>query len=68
VNAAPEIVALEMLTAEVPVLVKFTVCVPVTPTAMLPKLRLVEPGVSTPAPGVDAPGLEGCPSPALLTV
>ena len=58
-----------MLTAAVPVLVRLTVCVPVIPTDMLPKLRLVEPGVSTPAPGVDEAGLEeGCPSAALLTV
>jgi hypothetical protein len=41
VKAAPKIVAVEMLTAALPVLLKFTVCVPTLPTATLPKLRLV---------------------------
>jgi hypothetical protein len=51
-DAAPEdIVAVEMLTAAVPVLVRLTLCAPVPPTATLPKLRLVELAESTPVPG-----------------
>jgi hypothetical protein len=51
-NAAPEeIVAVEMLTAAVPVLVKLTLCVPAPPTAVSPKRRLVEPAESTPELG-----------------
>ena len=69
VNAAPEdIDAVEMLTAAVPILVKLTVCVPVLPTAMLPKLRLVEVGESTPAPGSAPPGAAGCPIALALIV
>ena len=57
--APPEIVAFEILTAAVPVLVKLTLCVPTPPTAISPKLRLAEPGVSTPAPGAAVLGFEG---------
>jgi hypothetical protein len=51
VNAAPKIVAVEMLTAAVPVLLKLTVCVPTLPTATLPKLRLVVTVESVPEVG-----------------
>jgi hypothetical protein len=51
VKAAPVIAAWEMLTVAVPVFVNVRLCVPVLPTATLPKLRLVEVADSTPAPG-----------------
>ena len=51
VKAAPVITAEAMFTVAVPVFVTVTLCVPVLPTAMLPKLMLVEPADSTPALG-----------------
>jgi hypothetical protein len=51
VNAAPEIVAALMFTVAVPVFVTLTLCVPLLPTATLPKLTLVEPADNTPAGG-----------------
>lgn len=50
-NAAPVITAAVMFTALVPVFVTVTLCVPVLPTATLPKLMFVELADSTPAPG-----------------
>jgi hypothetical protein len=56
-DAVPvEIVAVEMLTAAVPVLVRLTLWVPAPPTAMLPKLRLAELAESTPVPGFTLAG------------
>ncbi len=49
-KAAPVIAAWERLTVAVPVFVSVTLCVPVLPTATLPKLTLVELADSTPAP------------------
>jgi hypothetical protein len=51
-NPAPVIVACEMVTVAVPVLVTVKLCVVVFPTATLPKLRLAPLAESTPAPEV----------------
>ena len=61
-KTAPVIAAAEILTVAVPVFVRVTVCVPVLPTATFPKLTLVEPADSTPAPGVPV-----VPPPEVLT-
>ena len=52
---APETAACDRFTVAVPVLVTLTLCAAELPTAMLPKLTLVELAVRTPAP-VATPG------------
>ena len=49
-NVAPVMVACEIVTVAVPVLVTVKLCVAVLPTATLPKLMLVELAERTPAP------------------
>lgn len=61
VNALPEIVACETFTVAVPVFVTVKLCAKLLPTETFPKVRLVELGERTPAPGVP-----GCPPDALV--
>lgn len=50
-NAAPVMVACEIVTVAVPVLVTVKLCEAVLPTATLPKVKLLALVESTPAPG-----------------
>ena len=66
---APEMLADEIFTVPVPVLVKVSVWVALLPTEMLPKVRVVALAVNIPAPGepgVPPPGVLALVSPAQL--